>query len=169
MRSSTQSCFDLNGLQAFKYGLNSKTEPETDVFLVCGTFKKGLQLVSVVAALAKPEKGRYGDLDSKQGTWSTGSARKNRSTMTQLNRTAHTLFPARKKEITLWQTPGLSKHFDRQQGWETSQKSFAMLNPIGLKKKIQMKPPDHQCVTYTDKASVLHHHNFIRAFEATHL
>lgn len=36
-------------------------------------------------------------------------------------------------------------------------------------KKIQMKPPNHQCVTDTDKASVLHHHNFIRAFEATHL
>lgn len=102
MRPSTQSCFNLNGLQAFKYYLNSKTEPETDTFLICGTFKKGLQPVSVVTALAKPEKGTHGNLDSKQGTWNTGTARKNRNTRTQLNRTAYTLFLGRKKEIILW-------------------------------------------------------------------
>lgn len=40
---------------------------------------------------------------------------------------------------------------------------------VFLKKKIQMKPPNHHSVTHRDKASVVHHHSFIRAFEATHL
>lgn len=67
LRSCTQPCFDLNGLQAFKYSLNFKSEPETQTFLICGTFKKGLQLVSVVAALAMPEKGSCGNWTARKG------------------------------------------------------------------------------------------------------
>lgn len=72
MRSCTQSCFDLNSLQVFKYSLNSKAEPETDTFLICGTFRKGLQLVSAVTAPAKPEKGSCGNWTANKGHGTLG-------------------------------------------------------------------------------------------------
>lgn len=72
MRSCTKSCLDLNGLQAFMYGFNFKSEPETETFLICGTFKKGLQLVSVVTALAMPEKGSCGNWTASKGHGTQG-------------------------------------------------------------------------------------------------